>query len=204
MSTSASSPAQLRWRAFLQQIAERHRSLAAEAIAAASNDNAASAYAICNGRMVDLEAKIIATWNEKVEGAYEAEGLPHDTWWADRTVGADLAIQLENERERAQIHHFADPAHRVGSLAAELEWLAMRNADRALRHARSPRPLDLIIASERAQIAYWRAYVSARAVNEPNLRDVAHEVRSRMDAFYNLSAEFEEAWRNAGRPRTPV
>jgi len=95
-------------------------------------------------------------------------------------------------------------AHALASEAAYREWLAMRAADRATRAVRPPIPLALLKAYERAQIAYWKAYVSTRAQLEPEMRDVGLEVRSRMDAWYRFSAEHEVEWVRAGRPREPV
>ncbi len=95
-------------------------------------------------------------------------------------------------------------AHALASEAAHREWLAMRAADRATRAVRPPISLALLKAYERAQIAYWKAYVSVRAQLEPEMRDVGLEVRSRMDAWYRYSAEHEAEWVRAGRPREPV
>lgn len=92
--------------------------------------------------------------------------------------------------------------HPVAQEAAAAEVAAMRAADRAARAARSPRPLHLLQAWESTQIAYWRRYLAARAWFEPELaRDPALEVRKRMEQWYQLTAEHEEAWRAAGRPR---
>lgn len=95
-------------------------------------------------------------------------------------------------------------AHSLASEAAHGQWLAMRAAERAARAVRPPVPLALLKAYERAQIAYWTAYVTARAQLEPEMRDVGLEVRSRMDAWYRFSAEHEPEWVRAGRPREPV
>lgn len=95
-------------------------------------------------------------------------------------------------------------AHALASEAAHREWLAMRAAERATRAVRSPCPLALLKAYEHAQIAYWKTYVSVRAELEPEMRDVALEVRSRMDAWYRLNAEHEAEWVRAGRPRERV
>lgn len=92
-------------------------------------------------------------------------------------------------------------AHPLATEAAAHEWLRMREAERNLHAARSPTPLALLKAYERAQIAYWTKYISVKAMLVPELSDVALEVRSRMDAWYRLSAEFEPSWVQAGRPR---
>lgn len=95
-------------------------------------------------------------------------------------------------------------AHAIASEAAHVEWQAMKNAERVQKAARSPCPLPLLKSYEHAQIAYWKKYCAAKSQLEPEMRDVALEVRSRMDAWYRFSAEHEEEWRNAGRPREPI
>jgi hypothetical protein len=95
-------------------------------------------------------------------------------------------------------------AHALSSEAAHGEWLAMLAAERAIRAVRPPCSLALLKAYERAQIAYWKAYVSARSQLEPEMRDVGLEVRSRMDAWYRYNAEHEPEWVRAGRPRELV
>lgn len=91
--------------------------------------------------------------------------------------------------------------HPVSWEAAQQEWLAMRLAERRIRDTRSPAPLALLKDYERAQIAYWFRYIGTRVHFAPELRDVAHEVRSRMDAWYRMTAEHEQEWVRAGRPR---
>jgi hypothetical protein len=71
-------------------------------------------------------------------------------------------------------------SHAMAWEAAMPEWLAMRRAERALRLHRSPSPLALLKAQEHAQIAYWWKYFTAKAHFEPEVRDVAREVRARM------------------------
>lgn len=61
---------------------------------------------------------------------------------------------------------------------------------------------DRTVDYERAQIAYWRAYLAVRARFEPEIgRDPGKEIRARMEAWYISHAEYEEAWVAAGRPR---
>jgi hypothetical protein len=92
--------------------------------------------------------------------------------------------------------------HAVAQEAVVAEWRAMRAAERALHAIRPPHPLGPIQAYEQRQIAYWFAYLAVRSRFEPELaRDPAMEVRSRMDQWYVTSAEYEEAWVRAGRPR---
>lgn len=96
-------------------------------------------------------------------------------------------------------------AHALAQEAALTEWRAMRAAERRIHDTRPPRPLELIVAHEQAQIAYWRRYLATRAWFEPVLaRDPALEVRSRMEAWYRSVAEYEEAWVRAGRPRAAI
>jgi hypothetical protein len=92
--------------------------------------------------------------------------------------------------------------HPISQEAAVNEWRAMVAADRRAKDARSPCPLSLLQAYEAAQIAYWRRYLATRAWFEPELgQDPTMEVRKRMEQWYVYSAEHEEAWRAAGRPR---
>lgn len=77
-------------------------------------------------------------------------------------------------------------AHPMSHEAAAREWREMRAAERALAALPPPPPLAAVKAYERAQIAYWRAYLEARAWFEPELaRDPAGEIRRRMQPFYD-------------------
>jgi len=262
------SAAAQRWDAFLKQIGERHAAICQEAV-----DGSLAALAECGhdfipishawmavtDRLKELERRIIDTWNEKVEDVFEAEGVDRATQMRERRKGEDLAFELENKREEAELRTFAAGArelhqralttqperncvhcgaplavpvtyravnincshcrsvctfepgtlartaiasgsHAMAWEAAHPEWLAMRNAERAIRDVRSPTPIGHLKAYERAQIAYWFKYIGTRAHFEPELHDVAHEVRSRMQ-FWWTSMESEEEWRKAGRPR---
>ena len=95
-------------------------------------------------------------------------------------------------------------AHPLATEAAAGEWLRMREAERRMRDARSHTPLALLKAYERAQIDYWFRYIGSKVALEPELSDVAHEVRSRLDFWYRMSAEFEPSWVAAGRPREQI
>lgn len=96
-------------------------------------------------------------------------------------------------------------SHALAQHAAIVQWRAMRATERRLADLRPPRPLEPVVEYERSQIAYWRAYLTGRAQFEPELaRDLALEIRSRMEQWYTSSAEFEPAWVAAGRPRSPV
>jgi len=92
--------------------------------------------------------------------------------------------------------------HAVAQHAVTPVWRALRKADCLLREARPPKPLALIQAYEAAQITYWREYLAIRSQFEPELaRDPILEIRSRMEQWYAMHAEFEENWVKAGRPR---
>ena len=92
--------------------------------------------------------------------------------------------------------------HAVAQEAVAPTWRLLRVAERALREARPPKPLELVVAYEHAQILYWRDYLAVRSQFEPELaRDPAKEIRSRMEQWYTMHAEFEENWVKAGRPR---
>jgi hypothetical protein len=96
-------------------------------------------------------------------------------------------------------------AHALASQIAWQHWLAMRQADHAIRRHRGPATIQLLKDYERAQIAYWMVYVRARATFEPEMgRDLGFEVRSRMEGWYRMSAEHEQAWVAAGRPREVI
>jgi hypothetical protein len=94
----------------------------------------------------------------------------------------------------------ATGAHALAWEAAHAEWLAMRAADRRARAHRSPTPLAALKDYERAQIAYWWKYATVRATLEPERGNIRLEVSARMAHWYE-SAEHEEQWRDAGRPR---
>jgi len=92
--------------------------------------------------------------------------------------------------------------HAIAQESATAEWRAMRAAEHALHRVRPPRYLAIVQAYEAAQIAYWRKYIVARAYFEPELgRDPAMEVKKRMEQWYLYSADHEESWVAAGRPR---
>jgi len=95
--------------------------------------------------------------------------------------------------------------HAIAQEAAVVQWRAMKAAERRVKDMRPPHSLDVVVAYERSQITYWRAYLGVRAQLEPTLsRDPALEIRSRMEQWYVYSAEFEEEWVAAGRPRSPI
>ena len=119
--------ARARWTAFLQQIEGRYKQICEEAEVGAREALAESGYdpipignawGAIQSRLQDLESKIIGTWNEKVQAAYGAEGIPHDVQMSDRANGADLAYRLENAREALQHRIFAEGARAMYSRAA--------------------------------------------------------------------------------------
>jgi len=83
------------------------------------------------------------------------------------------------------------------------EWRAMRATERRAHRIRPPRPLGYVVDIERSQIAYWRAYLAVRSRFEPEMgRDPDMEIRSRMEQWYVAHAEHEQAWVQAGRPKS--
>jgi|GEM_PF-1135700 len=96
-------------------------------------------------------------------------------------------------------------AHSIAQEAAVVEWRAMRAAGHRLHDLRPPRPLAAVVDYERAQIAYWRAYLAVRGRFEPEVaRDPGMELRARMEAWYVSQAEYEPAWVAAGRLRLAI
>ncbi len=261
-----------RWQGFLAQISDRHKLVREEAAAAARDALRESGYDVTpigvawagvNDRLHELERRIIDTWHEKVESAFEAEGYQRPALDVERRKGEDVAFVLENARQAVEMHVYAggareiharslaqqrerncstctapldvpvayravnlrcahcgavstfEPgtlartaiafgAHALSWVSAEREWYTMREAERRVRDQRPPVPLALLKAYEQAQIAYWWRYFSTKMHLEPELHDVAREVRARMEWWYTSSAEHEEEWRAAGRPRAQI
>ncbi len=259
-----------RWTGFLAQIEARHTELVREAFEGAKEalpelgfDTSPVAVALgaVRHRLLELESKIIDTWNAKVEATFEAEGVGDAERTQARAAGEGLRRRLERQRERLEPHAFAhaahvmhqralserkdvncshcgapllppvsyraielrcsscsavgvfDPgsmlrmveamgSHAIAWVAAEREWHAMQDAEDAIRDTRSPTPLALLQAYEHAQIAYWMRYFSTKGSMVPEIEnDIERSVRSRLESWYAHTAEYEEAWRNAGRPR---
>lgn len=92
-------------------------------------------------------------------------------------------------------------AHPIAWVTSEREWHLMRQAERRVHDQRPPVPLALLKDYERAQITYWFSYFKTKSQFEPELHDVAREVRARMAWWYDSHAEHEEEWLAAGRPR---
>jgi hypothetical protein len=217
-----------RWDAFLAQIAGRHRDVIVEAeattraaIAAISGggDHLPISHQLSaiDARLRDLETKLVDTWHEKVEDAIFADGHGVDVRDAAWKKGDDLKHQLDEAREELPIRMLAElarsradltavvGAHPISQEAAFPEWRAMRAAERAMHAHRSPTPLHALKTYERAQIAYWRAYLHVRARYEPILaRDPRMELQKRMEQWYVYSADNEREWVAAGRPREPI
>lgn len=261
-----------RWQGFLAQIGERHRLVREEAAVGARDALRDSGYDVTpishawmavNDRLLELERRIIDTWHEKVESAFEAENYPPPALAAERRKGEDLAFALENARQSTEMHVFAggareihgralaaqrerncptctapldvpvsyralnlrcahcgavstfEPgtlartaiafgAHAMSWVSAEREWYAMRETERQVRDQRPPVALPLLKGHEHAQIAFWFKYFTTKAQLEPELHDVPREVRARMEHWYMGSAEHEEHWRAAGRPRAQI
>ena len=216
------SAAQQRWSAFLAQIEQRHAQVRAESeqfgAAYTADDLAPLSHHLMGvkSRLQDLEQSIEATWHAKVDDVFAAEGASGETRAAAFMQGRTLGHRLDDEREESEIRIMAeqarrnhDPAvsaHVLAQEAATGEWRAMQAALRALNAYRPPAPLAAVKAYERAQIAYWRAYLTVRHRYEPaiQIHNLPFEIGSRMEQWYVSSAEFEPAWVQAGRPREPL
>jgi hypothetical protein len=119
-----------RWHVFLEQIAGRHRAISEEAqVAAATVLEAAgfdptpiaTAWTAVENRLVELERRIVVTWHEKVDRAFEEEGADAARRIAAFDRGDDLRFVLENAREELQHRVYAAAARRMHAHA-----LAMR------------------------------------------------------------------------------
>jgi len=216
------SAAQQRWNAFLAQIEQRHAQVRAESeqfgAAYTADDLAPLSHHLMGvkSRLQDLEQSIESTWHAKVDDVFAAEGASGDVRSAAFMQGRTLGHKLDDEREESEIRILAEQArrrndaniaaHPVAQEAATGEWRAMRAALRALNAYRPPAPLAAVKAYERAQIAYWRAYLTVRHRYEPaiQIHNLPFEIGSRMEQWYVSSAEFEPAWVQAGRPREPL
>jgi hypothetical protein len=216
------SAAQQRWSAFLAQIEQRHAQVRAESeqfgAAYTADDLAPLSHHLMGvkSRLQDLEQSIEGTWHAKVDDVFAAEGASGDVRSAAFMQGRTLGHRLDDEREESEIrimaaqarrlNNAAISAHPIAQEAATGEWRAMNAALRALNAYRPPAPLAAVKAYERAQIAYWRAYLTVRHRYEPaiQIHNLPFEIGSRMEQWYVSSAEFEPAWVQAGRPREPL
>jgi hypothetical protein len=222
-----------RWDAFLAQIEGRAAQVRQEAETAArafiqtvagggNHQPLSNQLMAVRSRLQELESMIADTWHAKVDDAISAEGHPTAVRDQAFAKGDALRHKLDDLREEMEPRIMAElareryargigesvvslAAHAVAQEAAVHEWRAMRAAERALHAMRPPRTLAIVQAYEAAQITYWRKYLAVRARYEPILaRDPALEIRSRMEQWYVYTAELEEAWVAAGRPRAQV
>jgi hypothetical protein len=121
------SAASARWGAFLQQIADRHAAICAEAeegtragLAATEYDFTpiAHAWMAVIDRLKELERRIVDTWHEKVSAVFEQEAADASTLARELQRGQDLAFELENRRESAEQRAFAAGARELHRRAA--------------------------------------------------------------------------------------
>lgn len=93
--------------------------------------------------------------------------------------------------------------HPLCEEASFSQWLAMRAAERAM-HAARPTQIQHLKAYERAQIAYWQAYLVTRGRLLPDTAQAFDaDLRGKMRFFYDMM-DREGAWIQAGRPRDLV
>jgi hypothetical protein len=92
--------------------------------------------------------------------------------------------------------------HPLCEEAAWHEYVAMRHADNVARRTRSDEmTIDVLKHQERAQIAFWRAYLGARARFMPDTAQAFEaDLRGKLRTFYEM-LDREGAWIRAGRPR---
>lgn len=82
-------------------------------------------------------------------------------------------------------------------------WLAMHRAEATWRTTRDT-TIEILKTWERAQLAFWHAYLSARIRFLPDTaKDFDKDLRGRMAHFYDRM-EREGPWIRAGRPRDLV
>lgn len=218
------SAAAQRWAAFLGQIESRHAQVRNETEAAARSYDSADSTPLSHtlmgvkNRLQDLETNIESTWHAKVSDVFSEEGASEETCATEFMKGRNLSHRLGDERDEMEIRIMGDLARRRPDAAVALaphvfaqeaatpEWRAMNWAQRGLNAYRPPAPLEAVKAYERAQIAYWRKYLTVRGQYEPAIQvhNLAFEIGSRMEQWYVSSAEFEPAWVQAGRPREPL
>jgi hypothetical protein len=199
-----------RWDAFLAQIEGRHRDVRTEAFAAALHDIsrlAAGGDHMPLARQLSSVDRRLEDLERKLAGACRDTTLDGDA----RARGVSLQHQLEDERMLLPVRVFADlarqrykhaaskpalmtsvaaiGAHAMPQETAAPEWLAMRAAVRAKAPAAE---------IEKAQIAYWRAYLKARAWFEPALtQDLESEILRRMKDFYDAHPQLAPMRRNS-------
>lgn len=188
----------VRWDGFLAQIEGRHRDVLAEAEGAARAAIAELAgggdyqpmsqqLTAVDARLMELERKIIDTWDEKVDDAICAEGGGGGPRDAARAKGVELQRQLEQAREefpirmlaelarqrhvRARAAHGPVPCQQCGApLEAPFSFRALELPCAACRAVTLWQPPDLMLSvgaigshpiSQEAAIGEWRAMKAA-------------------------------------------
>lgn len=115
-----------RWSAFLEQIGGRHQQVRAEAEQGAREALIATEFdptpvgivwMAVTDRLKELERRILDTWHEKVDAAFEAEGYDDAARTAARRRGEDLAFELENAREASEMSVYAGAARELHARA---------------------------------------------------------------------------------------
>lgn len=90
--------------------------------------------------------------------------------------------------------------HPLCEEAAFEPWLAMHRAEKTWRRSRDPN-IDILKVWERAQIAFFRAYLRRRGELLPDTTSAFDaDLRGKLRPFYE-QMERESAWIRAGRPR---
>jgi hypothetical protein len=120
------SAATSRWSAFLASVEQRHAQILAEAregciqLFEACDDDLGpltSAWHAMERRAMALQAKLQSTFDDKVEGLMEAEGMSDGAVQAQRRRGDTLADTLETERERTRVELYAEAGERIWARA---------------------------------------------------------------------------------------
>jgi hypothetical protein len=95
--------------------------------------------------------------------------------------------------------------HPLCEEAAWNEYVAMREAENVVRRTRSDETtIHHLKNHERAQIAFWRAYLGARVRFMPDTAPAFEaDLRGKMAHFYDMM-DREGPWVQAGRPRDLV
>jgi hypothetical protein len=153
------SAAAARWSAFLQQIEGRHAAVCQEAIEGTRAALAATEYDFVpvshawmavTDRLKELERRIIDTWHEKVEAVFEQEGVDQATLARERRRGEDLAFELENRREEAEMRSFAAGAREIHNRALATQ------AEHNCRQCGAPLPIPLTYYAVNVTCAHCR------------------------------------------------
>lgn len=98
----------------------------------------------------------------------------------------------------------ASCTHSLSQERAWNEWLAMQRAENAWRRAR-PHTIDHLKSWEAAQIAYHRAYLTARLQFLPDQTAAFDkDLKGRMEHWYTYTVNNDGVWIKAGRPRAAL